>query len=110
MKMILLLGINDNIERYVENVLKIDIGNDIMYCPSVTTHHTELGKYVDIARAEKPLVITTQSMEMIDVLLESDLDFDVVTVRMCDNEIKSRTLTKEEVIDCREKFDFDPRD
>ena len=110
MKMILLLGINDNVEWYAENVLKIDIRNDIVYYPSVTTHHTELGKYVDIAREEKPPVITTQSMEMIDVLLESDLNFDVVTVRMCDNEIKSRTLTKEEVIDCREKFNFDPRD
>lgn len=110
MKMILLLGINEVIEEYAENVLKIDMGNDIVYYPSVTTHHTELGKYVDIAREEEPPVITTQSLEMLDVLLKSNLDFEVVTVRRYDNEIKSRTMTKEDVIDCREKFDFDPRD
>lgn len=110
MKMILLLGINDVVEEYAENVLKIDMGNDIVYYPSATTHHTELVKYVDIARKEEPPVITTQSLEMLDVLLESNLDFEVVTVRRYDNEIKSRTMTKEDVIDCREKFDFDPRD
>lgn len=110
MKTILLLGINDVVEEYAKNVLKIDMGNDIVYYPSVTTHHTELGKYVDIAREEEPPVITTQNLEMVDVLLESDLDFDVVTVRMYGNEIKSRTLTKEEVVANRKVFKFDPRD
>ena len=110
MKMILLLGINDVVEEYAEKVLKIDIGNDIVYYPSITTHHTELGKYVDIAREEEPPVITTQSLEMLDVLLESDLDFEVITVRRYDNEIKSRTMTKEDVVCYRERFDFDPRD
>jgi hypothetical protein len=107
--MILLLGINDVVEEYAENVLKIDMRNDIAYYPSVTTHYIEFGKYVDIVREEKPPVITTQSLEMTDVLLESDLDFEVVTVRRCDNEIKSRTLTKEEALDCRNKFNFEPR-
>ena len=46
---------------------------------------------------------------MIDVLLESDLDFEVVTVRRYDDEIRARTMTKEDVIDCRKKFDFEPR-
>ena len=110
MKMILLLGINEVVEEYAENVLKIDIRNDIVYYPDVTTHHTELGQFVDIAREEEPPVITTQSLEMVDVLLNSDLYFEVVTVRRYDNEIKSRTMTKEDVIDCREKFNFDPRD
>ena len=109
MKMILLLGINDVVEKYAENVLKIDIGNDIVYYPSVTTHHTELVEYVDIAREDKPSIITTQSLEIIDVLLESDLDFEVVTVRRYDDGIKARTMTKEDVIDCRKKFDFEPR-
>jgi hypothetical protein len=108
-----LLGINNTVEEYAKKVLKINIENedDIMRCPSITTHYTELGKYVSAvaARKDKPLVITTQSLEMIDVFLESDLDFEVVTVRKCDNEIKSRTLTKEEVLKNREAFDFDPR-
>ena len=109
MKTILLLGINEVVEKYAENILKIDMVNDIVYYPSVTTHHTEFGKYVDIAREEEPPVITTQNLELIDVLLESDLDFKVVTVRMYGNEIKARTMTKEDAIDCRKKFDFDPR-
>ena len=110
MKTILLLGKNDAVEEYARDVLKIDMGNDIVYYPSVTTHHTELGKYVDIAREEEPPVITTQSMEMIDVLLESDLDFEVVTVRRYNDEIRSRALLKKEVLANREAFDFDPRD
>lgn len=108
--MILLLGINNVVEKYAQDVLRIDMSNDIVYYPSITTHHTELCKYVDIARDEEPPVITTQSLELLDVFLESNLDFEVVTVRMYDNEIKSRTLSKEEVLDNREKFNFDPRD
>lgn len=108
--MILLLGINNVVEKYAQDVLRIDMSNDIVYYPSITTHHTELYKYVDIARDEEPPVITTQSLELLDVFLESNLGFEVVTVRMCDNEIKSRTLSKEEVLDNREKFNFDPRD
>ena len=110
MKMILLLGINDNIEWYAENVLKVDTRNDIAYYPSVTAHYTEFWKYVGIAKENNPSVITTQNSEMIDVLLESDLDFDVITVRRYGEEIKARKLTKEEVIDYRNAFNFDPRD
>ena len=108
--MILLLGKNDNVEKYAEDVLKVDMGNDIVYYPSITDHHTEFGKYIDIAKEEEPPVITTQSIEMIDVLLESDLDFEVVTVRRCDDELRARTLSKEEARKYRELFDFDPRD
>ena len=109
MKMILLLGINDIVEEYAEKFLKINLKKDIMRCPDITTHYTEFGKYVDTAREYKPAVITTQSLEMIDVFLESDLDFDVVTVRKCDDEIRARSLPKEEVIKDRETFCFDPR-
>lgn len=109
MKMTLLLGINANVEEYAETVLKVDMQNDIVYYPDITTHHTELGLYVDIAREEAPPVITTQSLELIDVLLHSDLDFDVITVRRYGEEIRARTMTKEEVLQNREAFDFDPR-
>lgn len=109
MKMILLLGINSVVEEYARNVLKIDMGNDIVCYPSATTHVTELGKYVDIAKEEEPPVITTQNIEMIDVLLKSDLDFEVVTVRSHNDRIVSRALTKEEVLEDRNAFGFDPR-
>lgn len=110
MKMILLLGINDVVEEYAEKFLKINLKKDIMRCPDITTHYTEFGKYVNTAREYKPAIITTQCLEIIDVLLESDLDFDVVTVRKYDDgEIRARFLPKEEVIKDRESFCFDPR-
>lgn len=109
-RMILLLGLNDAVERYAEHTLKVDMRNDIVYYPSVTTHHTELYRYVDIAREEEPPVITTQSLEMIDAFLGSDLDIDVITVKEYDNELKTRKLTKEEARELREAFDADLRD
>ena len=109
MKMILLLGIDDVIEEYVEKVLK-ENPCKIAYCPAVFEHHTRFNKYIDIIKEEKYSMVTTQNLEMIDVLLKSDLDFEVVTVRRYGDEIKSRTMTKEDVIDCRDKFNFDPRD
>ena len=44
--MILLLGKNDIVEEFAREVLKIDMNNDIVYYPSITTHYTELNKYV----------------------------------------------------------------
>lgn len=108
--MILLLGLNDVVERYAEQVLKIDMRNDIVYYPSVTTHHSKFHRYIYLAREEKPTVITTQNLEMVDIFLRSDLDIDVITVKNHGGEIKSRRLTKEEALELREEFDADLRD
>lgn len=35
--MILLLGKNDLVEKYADEILKIDMRNDIVYYPNVTT-------------------------------------------------------------------------
>lgn len=110
MKTILLLGKNDVIEEYAEHVLKVDVRFDILRCPSITDHHTEYVEYVDVIRDEKPPVIITQSLEMIDVLLSSDLNFEVITVRRCNSEIRTRVLSKEDVVKNREAWNFDPRD
>lgn len=110
MKTILLLGKNDVVEEYAEKILKIEDKDDILYCPDMTDHHTEFGRYINFAKEDKHSVITTQNLEMIDVLLASDLDFKVVTVRRYNDEIKAAIRTKEYVNDCREAFSFDPRD
>ena len=110
MKTILLLGINAHIEEYAKNVLKIDIKNDIVYYPSVTAHHTEFHKYINIVKDVKFPVITTQNSELIDVFLNSDLDFYVVTVRKYDDGIRARTLTKKEALDLRETIELELRD
>ena len=108
--MILLLGINAHVHEYAENVLKIDMGNDIVYYPSVTTHHTEFDKEVDTIKEENPPVVTTQNAEFIDVLLNSDLNFDVITVRKYDDSIRARTLTKKDALDLRETIELELRD
>ena len=105
----LLLGRIDVIVEYAETNLKMN-KEDIAYYPTIPTHHTELGKYVDVIKEISPSVITTQSVEMMDTLLASDLNIEVVTVRKIDNVIHSRSLPKNEVIEDRKKFGFDPRD
>ena len=105
----LLLGRINVIAEYAETKLKIN-KEDIAYYPTIPTYHTELGKYVDVIKESSPSVITTQSVEMMDTLLESDLDFEVVTARKVDNVIYSRSLPKNEVVENRKMFGFDPRD
>ena len=107
--MILLLGKNDAVEKYAEETLKIDMDNDIAYYPDVITHHTEVKKYIDIARDEKPLVITTQRNDMIDALLSSDLELEVIRVRECDNKIYAAKHTKEEAWGLREEYEMELR-
>lgn len=96
--MILLLGKNSVVEEYAKEILKLDMRNDIVYYPDTTTHYTELQKYVEIAKEEHPPVITTQNIEMIDILLNSDLDLKVVTVCYSDKKIKARVLNKEKAL------------
>ena len=98
--MILLLGKNDLVEKYADEVLKIDMGNDIVYYPEVTTHFSEYGKALDDIKEDIPPVITSQNIEFINFLLDSDLEFEVWTVY--ENE-KFRKLSKEKAIwACRE--------
>ena len=98
--MILLLGKNDLVEKYADEVLKIDMGNDIVYYPEVTTHFSEYGKALDDIKEDIPPVITSQNIEFINFLLDSDLEFEVWTVY--ENE-KVRKLSKEKAIwACRE--------
>lgn len=109
MKVVLLLGRNDELEQYAKDVLKIDIENDLRYVPHPTVHHTDFPEYIDGIKEENVGFVTTQSLEMIDVLVKSDLDLEVVTVRNCDGELRARKMSKERVKTNRDTFDFDPR-
>lgn len=109
MKIKLLLGRIDAIEEYARNDLKIDIEKDMAYYPPVHTHYKDLVKYIDTIKEKAQTVITTQNIEMLDTLLESDLNIEVITVRKADNVIYSRSLPKEEVLRNRETFGFEPR-
>ena len=93
--MILLLGKNDLVEKYADEVLKIDMSNDIVYYPEVTAHFSEYDKALDDIKEDIPPVITSQNIEFINFLLDSDLEFEVWTVY--ENE-KVRKLSKEKAI------------
>ena len=93
--MILLLGKNNLVKKYADEVLKIDMGNDIVYCPEVTDHYSEYEKLLSDIKENLPLVITSQNIEFINFLLDSDLEFEVWTVY--ENE-KVRKLSKEKAI------------
>ena len=78
--MILLLGKNKYVEQYAKNVLQIDLKKDIVYCPNIITHYTEYDQELIRLREMEPLVITSQNIEFINYLLDSDLNFAVYTV------------------------------
>lgn len=107
--MILLLGENNLVEEYADNKLKIDMRNDIVYYPEVTVHYTEFKRYIDIIKEEEPPVVTTQNAELIDILLNSDLVFEVITVIMVNGEIKTRILSKDKAKKSREEYGLELR-
>lgn len=94
--MILLLGKNNAVERYAKEVLNIDVDNDIVYYPDITTHYSELSQWIELAKEEKPPVITTQRLDMINEFLHSDLNFKVITAIEIDGDIKGIILENKE--------------
>ena len=108
--MILLLGKNDAVERYAKEVLNIDMDNDIVYYPDITTHYSELSQYIDIAKEEEPPIITTQNTEMLDVLLHSDLEFKVITAYVINGSINARVIKdREEALYAKEMLKLELR-
>ena len=107
--MLLLLGKNDAVEKYAECNLKVNIENDIMYYPDIKTHYSEFGKCIDIIKEKEPSVITTQNQEMINILLDSDLDFNVITVWIFENELLTRKADKEQAKYIKNRLGLDLR-
>ena len=59
------------------------------------------------------IFVTTQSKEFLDCLLESDMDFVLATVRQFEHVSSDiynlRVLSKEEALECRNKFNMELR-
>lgn len=108
--MILLLGDRKGIEEYIDKVIEKDEDSVILCFPCVFDHHTEYGKYADEIKLEKPDVVVTQNSEVVDVLLESDLEFNVVTLKNINRNIYERVMRKKEALELRDEFNFDLRD
>lgn len=107
--MILLLGKNDAVERYAKEILNIDLDNDIVYYPDITTHYSELSQWVELARRENPPVVTTQRLDMINGFLRSDLDFKVITAVEIDGNVRARVVEKEKALYIKEELGLELR-
>lgn len=104
--MILLLGKNKYVEQYAKNVLQIDLKKDIVYCPNIITHYTEYDQELIRLQKMEPLVITSQNIEFINYLLDSDLIFEVYTVY---ENNATRILSKEKAVGIFRDFGLELR-
>lgn len=97
-------------DRHVRQIAK-HLQASLYYCPNVNDYYKDYPIVADKLKEsltyEKGIVIiTTQSKEFLDCLLESSIDFAMVTVRQFDNDdsdtYRLRVLTKEEALaNCR---------
>lgn len=109
--MILLLGKTKAIGNYLsENIHQED---KIIFCPEPDVHFSEFPNIINEIKEYNPSVIVSHNMEFIDCLLNSDLEFDVITVRGInyDNDelYYVRTLIKQDALELREKYEMELR-
>lgn len=99
-----LLGTDKAIRKYAKrrNI-------KVVYWPDISTHVSEIPSWVEKARIEDPEYIITQSKELLDALLESDLKLHIVTAFITDNKICARSTTKDRAIMLQEKMGMDLR-
>lgn len=110
---IVLLGRNAAVREVVKQLY-----GALYYAPRIDDYFEDYPDVVNILRdsigtGDGVVCITTQSLEFVDSLLSSDLDFKLVTVRDSNiNEervLRLRVHTKEEAISLRNDCDMDLR-
>ena len=74
----LLLGRKNCIDEYAVATCKIQSEN-IMWAPEITVHPDEYPEVVDEIKEKMPEIISSQNVGFIDYLLDTDLEFDVIT-------------------------------
>ena len=109
--MILLLGKTKAIGNYLsENIHQED---KIIFCPEPDVHFSEFPNIINEIKEYNPSVIVSHNMEFIDCLLNSDLEFDVITVRRINHDNDElyyvRTLMKQDALELREKYEMELR-
>ena len=111
-KRIVLVGRPKNVRAVAKYMKAI-----LLHCPRRDDYFMDYPMVVkelqDYVQHEPGVVIvTTQSKEFLDCLLESDFDFMLATVRKNDHEddiYRLRVVTKEYALQCRESFDMEFR-
>lgn len=110
-KPIVLTGRNEHV-RVIAKELKAKL----YYLPRCEDRFTDYPTIIkdfqkNLEHEEGIIILTTQSAEFLDCLLESEFDFSQVTVRHYNNgaPYRIRVTTKEEALKNREIFNFELR-
>lgn len=115
-KVFVITGRNEHVRKIAKHLKAI-----LYYCPRIEDHFTDYPNCVNelkecvesLMNKRDVIMITTQSKEFLDCLLESDLDFMQVTVRHYDNDdnetYRIRVISKEEAWANRCAFDMELR-
>jgi hypothetical protein len=111
-KRIVLTGRDENV-RTISEYLKARL----YYCPRYRDYFEDypiIANHLQesLAHEDGIVVVTTQSKEFLDCLLESDFDFILATVRKNDWEddiYRLRVVTKEYALECREGWNMEFR-
>lgn len=109
--MIVLLGQPVSIQAYIKTMdIQESMKDELIYTlPPIEMHHSNYRLLINTIKAYKPEVVITQNLEFLDTLLESDLDFKVVRTKICEDNLFSCSMHKEEVRKNRKAWAFDPR-
>ena len=121
-KSLLILGCTkrDNVDRYLEKVLNVDSTDAVKYYPHpmhnmddyTTEEKQELyDYYIEDIKRYVPFAVVPTTLEFMDVLLNSDIEFKIVEIsEYIEIEIKETPLTKEELMEKRKDSNFNSRD
>lgn len=112
-KTVVLTGRNEHV-RAIARELKATL----YYLPSYEDHYTDYPAIIqsfkhNVENKSGTVILTTQSAEFLDCLLESDFDFTQATVRHYDDDnnypYRLRVLNKADALANRKAFNFEMR-
>lgn len=114
-KIVLITGRHEHVE-YIASKLTKNIRSDVYSLPEKTDYYKDYPEIVErlqrqIDVKDERTVVTTQSKEFIECLLESKMDFQAVSV-IFDNEdmcYRCRVLDKDTAIKCKEVYNLELR-
>lgn len=113
-KIIVLTGRDEHVRKVAKNLKAI-----LYYCPRDSDYFMDYPKIVDELKNtlayyyERTVIITTQSAEFLDCLLESDINFILVTIRKFDRDdsetYRLRVHDKDEALKLRYDYNMELR-
>ena len=112
-KTIVMTGRPNNVRKIAKHLQAI-----LYYCPNVEDYFEDYPSIVQdlketVKHENRVVIVTTQSAEFLDCLLESNMDFIMVTVRKYDHDdedtYRLRVTTKEYAVENRRAWNYELR-